>query len=42
MLGYIEHGKKEGAELVAGGGRPAALSKGFYVEPTVFANVDNT
>jgi aldehyde dehydrogenase (NAD+) len=41
VLGFIDTGKKEGAELIAGGGRPAALSKGFYVEPTIFANVDN-
>jgi aldehyde dehydrogenase (NAD+) len=41
VLGYIEKGKKEGAELVAGGDRPAAFSKGYYVEPTIFANVDN-
>jgi aldehyde dehydrogenase (NAD+) len=41
VLGYIERGKAEGAALVAGGGRPAALPKGFYVEPTIFANVDN-
>jgi aldehyde dehydrogenase (NAD+) len=40
VLGYIEKGKKEGAELVAGGGAPE-IAKGFYVEPTVFANVDN-
>jgi aldehyde dehydrogenase (NAD+) len=41
VLGYIEKGKNEGAELVAGGSRPAALAKGYYVEPTIFANVDN-
>lgn len=41
VLGYIEQGRKEGATVVAGGGRPAALSKGFFVEPTIFANVDN-
>jgi aldehyde dehydrogenase (NAD+) len=41
VLGYIAAGKKEGAELVAGGERPAALPTGFYVEPTIFANVDN-
>lgn len=41
VLGYIAQGKKEGARLVAGGGRPAAFSKGYYVEPTIFANVDN-
>jgi acyl-CoA reductase-like NAD-dependent aldehyde dehydrogenase len=41
VLGFIEKGKKEGATLVAGGGKPAQLSKGFFVEPTIFANVDN-
>jgi aldehyde dehydrogenase (NAD+) len=41
VLGYIEKGKAEGARLVAGGGRPAALPTGFYVEPTIFADVDN-
>jgi acyl-CoA reductase-like NAD-dependent aldehyde dehydrogenase len=41
VLGYIATGKKEGAELVAGGERPAAFAKGFYIEPTIFANVDN-
>ena len=41
VLGFIEQGKKEGATLVAGGGKPANLPKGFYVEPTIFANVDN-
>ena len=41
VLAYIEQGKKEGATLVAGGGRPAEPAKGFYVEPTIFANVDN-
>src|SRR4051794_4627034 len=39
--GYIEKGKSEGARLVLGGGRPAGLDKGWYVEPTVFADVDN-
>ncbi len=42
VLEFIEQGKKEGATLVAGGGRPAEPAKGFYVEPTIFANVDNT
>ncbi len=41
VLQYVEKGKKEGAELVAGGGKPGNLKKGFYVEPTIFANVDN-
>lgn len=38
---YIRIGKEEGATLVAGGGRPAELPRGYFVEPTVFANVDN-
>ncbi|MGD0504545.1 MAG: aldehyde dehydrogenase family protein [Steroidobacteraceae bacterium] len=39
---YIEKGIAEGAKLVAGGaGRPAGLSKGYYVKPTVFSNVRN-
>jgi betaine-aldehyde dehydrogenase len=39
--GYISKGKAEGARLVTGGGRPAGLDVGWYVEPTVFADVDN-
>lgn len=39
---YIEKGIEEGATLIAGGpGRPDGLDKGFYVKPTVFANVTN-
>jgi aldehyde dehydrogenase (NAD+) len=38
--GYIEKGKAEGARLVLGGGRPAGLEVGWYVEPTIFADVD--
>jgi aldehyde dehydrogenase (NAD+) len=41
VLDYIEAGKKEGAKVVAGGGRPSQFAKGYYVEPTIFANVDN-
>ncbi len=41
VLGYIDQGKKEGARVVTGGGVPAHLPKGFYVEPTLFADVDN-
>jgi aldehyde dehydrogenase (NAD+) len=38
----IEKGIEEGAELVIGGpGRPAGLNKGYFVQPTVFANVNN-
>ena len=42
VLGYIETGVKEGARLVVGGGRPAHLDKGWFVEPTLFADVDNS
>lgn len=34
-------GKEEGATLATGGGRPAHLNRGFFIEPTVFGNVDN-
>lgn len=39
--GYIKVGQDEGAKAVVGGGRPSGLDRGWYVEPTVFANVDN-
>jgi betaine-aldehyde dehydrogenase len=39
--GYIALGKEEGARIAIGGGRPAGLSRGWYVEPTLFTNVDN-
>jgi acyl-CoA reductase-like NAD-dependent aldehyde dehydrogenase len=40
--GYIAKGIAEGATLASGGGRPKHLERGWYVEPTVFANVDNS
>jgi aldehyde dehydrogenase (NAD+) len=42
VLGYIETGKAEGARIVAGGGIPADRQRGWYVAPTVFADVDNS
>jgi len=39
--GYIAIGQQEGARVAVGGGRPAGLTKGWYVEPTVFIGVDN-
>lgn len=39
---YIAKGVAEGAELVTGGGRPANLDRGWYIQPTVFGNVDNS
>jgi aldehyde dehydrogenase (NAD+) len=41
VMGYIAKGKAEGATLAVGGNRPAHLERGNFVEPTVFANVDN-
>ena len=42
IQGLIEKGIEEGAELVAGGpGKPEGLNAGYYVRPTVFANVNN-
>jgi len=39
----IQQGIDEGTELVVGGtGKPANLDKGYYVRPTIFANVDNS
>jgi len=40
--GYIATGIEQGATLVTGGGRPKDLDRGYYVEPTVFANVENS
>jgi aldehyde dehydrogenase (NAD+) len=39
--GYIEKGRAEGARLVAGGGRPAGQDRGWFVQPTIFADVEN-
>ncbi len=42
IQGLIQKGIDEGATVVAGGpGRPDGLDKGYYVKPTVFANVTN-
>lgn len=43
VLAYIEQGKKEGARLVCGGNRitTGEMGKGCFVEPTIFADVDN-
>ena len=40
VMGYIEKGRKEGAKLVTGGGRPKDMNHGYFVEPTIFSNVD--
>ena len=40
VAGYLEIGRRE-AKVAVGGGRPARLDKGWYVEPTIFYDVDN-
>ena len=42
VLGYIQTGSNEGARLLAGGGRPEGLGSGYFVKPTVFADVDGS
>jgi len=42
VLGYIDKGNAEGAKLAVGGGRPKDLDKGWFVEPTLFVDVDNS
>jgi aldehyde dehydrogenase (NAD+) len=42
VLSYIEKGVAEGATLRLGGGRPRQHDKGWYVEPTLFTDVDNS
>jgi betaine-aldehyde dehydrogenase len=40
--GYIKKGVEEGARIVTGGSRPEGLDNGWFVQPTVFADVDNS
>jgi acyl-CoA reductase-like NAD-dependent aldehyde dehydrogenase len=42
VQGYVAKGKDEGARLAYGGARPAGLNRGYYFEPTLFSNVDNS
>ena len=42
VMGYIDVGTSEGAELATGGRRPERFGDGLFVEPTVFCGVDNT
>lgn len=39
ILGYISTGKREGAKLMCGGG--AAANKGYFIQPTVFGDVQD-
>lgn len=38
---YVDVGKNDGARLIAGGKRPDGMQRGFYYEPTIFADVNN-
>ncbi len=40
--GYIAQGRAEGGRVVAGGGRPPEQDRGWFVQPTIFADVDNS
>jgi len=40
--GYIASGREQGAKVAIGGGRPSQLPRGWFVEPTVFTEVDNS
>ena len=40
VLGYIEKGKAEGARAIVGGGPATQFEKGYYVQPTLFVDVD--
>jgi aldehyde dehydrogenase (NAD+) len=42
VLGYVRQGRDEGARLVCGGGVPEHLPTGWFIEPTLFADVDNS
>ena len=41
VKGYLDLGKSEGARALIGGGIPGDRTKGYYVEPTLFVDVDN-
>jgi len=40
--GYIQKGRAEGGRVVAGGGRPEEQERGWFVQPTIFADVENS
>jgi aldehyde dehydrogenase (NAD+) len=43
VMGYVEKGKAEGAELLLGGDRPqVGNGRGYFLNPTVFGNVEGT
>jgi aldehyde dehydrogenase (NAD+) len=42
VLGYIDIARRSDARLITGGGKPTGFDRGWFVEPTVFADVDNS
>ncbi len=42
IVGYLDSGKSQGARAVVGGGTPRHLDRGWFIEPTLFADVDNS
>jgi acyl-CoA reductase-like NAD-dependent aldehyde dehydrogenase len=42
VLGYVDAGKAGGAHVICGGGRPKQMSKGWFIEPTIFDQVKNS
>lgn len=42
ILSYIDGAKAEGATVALGGGKPDGIDRGFYVEPTILADVENS
>ncbi|QHD84888.1 aldehyde dehydrogenase family protein [Gordonia sp. JH63] len=42
VLSLIERGRTEGGTVTTGGGTPSGVDRGFFVEPTVFAGIDNS
>ena len=42
VMGYIAKGVEEGATLAVGGNRPVEYPKGYFIEPTMFTDVDNS
>ncbi len=40
VLDYLESGRSEGARVVVGGGKPSGFDRGYFVEPTIFAEVN--
>jgi aminomuconate-semialdehyde/2-hydroxymuconate-6-semialdehyde dehydrogenase len=41
VFGYLEQGRAEGAHVATGGQRPSGMEKGYFLEPTVFTEVNN-